>query len=410
MKNYLMFALILCAIPAVAVAQTVTCDDCTHVASVYMGEGGVIAMADDDADMVSWVATCGGVTRHGELKANDDGVVATLWTGDLACMDKDGGSFEIGPVMDGGWFWITDETNSAVGGLVSSDVLKNKPVGITSAGDGVKMMPGKGAVYLKETATGRVGILPNILPEPPMKAATKCGFSGSFTGAKPGVPVDSGCMLGDGKTQVLATTTDGFSGNTRRIMDKAMITRPKGTGSIKVLADLWGNGSGHYVATHAAANANGISAGRGQPALGMSAARAGTRLQGITYVVTRGVSGPGSGFTVSDTNDSESSGDEQDGLARTAGGGDAVTVTITSDSDYCSKDNNHSATVTIAAVMAAATSADQVVPTIVKANGKAVADGDTVASTSFTVVCPSASASANMGTELVPENPFPVDE
>ena len=65
----------------------------------------------------------------------------------------DGGTFEIGPVMDGGWFWVTDETNSAVGGLVSKDVLDNDAAAITGAGDSVSMTMGKGAVYLKHGAS-----------------------------------------------------------------------------------------------------------------------------------------------------------------------------------------------------------------------------------------------------------------
>ncbi len=86
LMKHITIALVLCAIPAVAVGQTVTCDDCTHVASVYMGEGGVIATAQEDVEMVTWVATCGGVTRSGELEPNDDGVVSALFAGDLACM------------------------------------------------------------------------------------------------------------------------------------------------------------------------------------------------------------------------------------------------------------------------------------------------------------------------------------
>ena len=65
MKNYLMVALILCAIPAVAVGQTVSCEACTHEVSYYMGEGGFIATAGEDAKMVTYVASCGGVTRTG---------------------------------------------------------------------------------------------------------------------------------------------------------------------------------------------------------------------------------------------------------------------------------------------------------------------------------------------------------
>ncbi|MYA08288.1 MAG: hypothetical protein F4060_15270 [Holophagales bacterium] len=181
-------AVVLCAIPAAAVGQVVTCGDCTHMASVYMGEGGFIATADF-ADKVSWIARCDGVTRTGEIAAGADGVVAALWTGDLACMAEGGGSFEVGPVMDGGWFWVTDADNSAVGGLVDKDVyeaLKDDPADITSAGAGVTMMAGQGAVFVKETATGRVGIVPNILPEAPGSEMPLCGLR--YTSATPPVP------------------------------------------------------------------------------------------------------------------------------------------------------------------------------------------------------------------------------
>ena len=152
----------------------------------------------------------------------------------------------------------------------------------------------------------------------------------------------------------------------------------------------------------------------------MTAARAGTRLTGITYTVTRGASGPGDGHTLpesenlTDTTPSDpasptdAENNDNDGLARSSAGNDVVTIRITADSDYCSKDNNYPTTVKTSAIVASISdTTDQVVPTIVKADGKAVADGDAVASTSFTVVCPA--ASANMGTELVPDNPFPTD-
>ena len=174
MKKLLMIALLVGAIPTVAFSQSVTCEACTHVASVYIGEGGFIATADN-ADEVAWVASCDGVTRTGTEPADDDGVVRGLWTGDLACVADDG-EFKIGPVLDGGWFWVTDDSNSAVGNLVSMDILDNTPVDVTEAGDNVEMMQGMGAVYLKETSTGRVGILPNILAEPPMEALRPCGY------------------------------------------------------------------------------------------------------------------------------------------------------------------------------------------------------------------------------------------
>ena len=122
------------------------------------------------------------------------------------------------------------------------------------------VMEGRGASLLTETATGRTGLLPNILPEMEMdpEDPTLCGFTGSFTGTSPGKVRNTECRLGDGETMLLATVTDGFNDTTHRILDKGTVTRPKGAGSVDVVIDLWGNGTGHYVTTHAATVANGI--------------------------------------------------------------------------------------------------------------------------------------------------------
>ncbi|MXX76407.1 MAG: hypothetical protein F4210_03970 [Holophagales bacterium] len=394
LMKHITIALVLCAIPAVALGQSVSCDDCTHVMSVYYGDGGLIAEAD--GDMVTYVATCEGVTRTGELMPNDDGMVAMLLDHDngLACHgDDDGNGFEIGPIMDGGWYWLTMESNSAVGGLVSMDVLENETVDIADAGEGVEMVMGKGAVLLTETATGRTGLLPNILPEMPTAAPAKCGFKGAATAASPASPVQSKCMLGDGGTILLMTSTNAITGATVRVMDKASVTRPGGTGSVTIVADLWGNGSGHYVATHADTD-NGISAMRGQPSVAMGTGRAATRLTGVTYTLSLSTGGPGAGSEIT-------SGTAVGGVDFTEADS-AATITVEADSAYCSKDNNHSATVNITATMSTATDADQVVPSVARN-----ATSGAVGSTSFTVMCPA--ASANPGQELVPENPFPTE-
>lgn len=167
-------ALVLCAIPAMAGGQTVTCDECTHEVSYYKGSGGLVATAADGAEMVTYLAACGGVHRSGQLTPRA-GQVAMLFSGDLACETEDG-KFEIGPVEDGGWFWITDAKNSAVGSLVDKGVLDNPKTDPTDAGAGVRMSKGTGAVFLKETDTGRVGILPTILPQPPATELPLCGL------------------------------------------------------------------------------------------------------------------------------------------------------------------------------------------------------------------------------------------
>ncbi len=407
LMKHITIALVLCAIPAVAVGQTVTCDDCTHVASVYMGEGGVIATAQEDVEMVTWVATCGGVTRSGELEPNDDGVVSALFAGDLACMaggEKDG--FEIGPVEDGGWFWVTDAMNSAVGNLIAKDILENDPVELTEAGDGVKMMAGKGATFVKETATGRVGILPHIVPEPPVPALRKCGFTDrGSTGTSAAATNDaanaryrirnSECATGDRGTITLATTTNSFTGARQTIADKGTIVRPSGTGSVVVTIDLWGNGSGHFTT---AATGHAL---LGQPAAAATDAGRVFRLTGVTYEAQLGTGPTGAALTAG----TEAAGITMDTSTTT----NVVTFTIGADTAYCATKppTNNPATVSVEALMADATSAAQVTPSVGRNAVAALGTVGLVGSTSFTVVCGSASSSAHQGQELVPDNPFP---
>ena len=404
MKNLkiLMVALALLALPAVAFGQSVSCPDCSHDVSVFMGEGGLVATARDADKKVSYIATCSGIYRTGELTPDDDGMVSMLFNMDngLACSatGKDMGSLEIGPVKDGGWYWITDDMNSAVGALVAKAVQGNDMVEITSAGDGVTMTAGTGAVYLKETATGRVGILPTIVVKEQDEPTGKCGYTGAFSASSPGVPKKTDCILGDGGTMIVATSTDAFNEGSVQIKHKGSVTRPRGTGKITIVADLWGNGTGHYVATHDADTANGISAGRGHAALaGVAAARAATRLTGVSYELTLGTVGRYG----PNTTDTITSGTPVGGVDYTEGNS-AATITIVAEDDYCSKDNNYTAEVVVTASMADVGNAAQVVPTLKRHSTGAVGG------MSFEVKCPA--ASANLGAELVPENPFPTDE
>ena len=412
LMKHIMIALVLCAIPAMAFGQTVSCEACTHEVSYYMGEGGFIATAGEDAKMVTYVASCGGVTRTGELTPNDDGMVSMLFSMDngLAChstaTDDDGvtkNSLQIGPVMDGGWYWITDDMNSAVGNLVAQDVLDVKAVDLTSAGDGVSMAMGKGAVFVKEAATGRVGILPNILPEPPMEALRKCGAhdrgtTGTDAAAFPEAAnarfrrLTSECAMGDGGTITYATTTNSFTGATTRVMDKSTIVRPSGTGEVVVTIDLWGNGSGHFTTA-----ASGVHALLGQPAAAAGALRGAARLTGVTYEAQLG-SGP-TGSALAD-------GTANGGITMSTATANIVTFTIAADTTYCRTTptvRNNPAPVSVTALMATATDAAQVTPSVARN-----ATSGAVGGISFTVVCGSASSSAQ-GQELVPENPFPVE-
>ncbi|MYC11866.1 MAG: hypothetical protein F4X59_17310 [Holophagales bacterium] len=403
MKNLkMMIALVCFALPAATFGQaTVSCDGCTHELSVYYGSGGFIAEADmdelGDDGMVVWVATCGSVTVDGELKP-DNGKVAVLLSDDngLACHndDIDENQFQLGPVMDNGWFWVTDTMSSAVGSLVAQDVLENdgmiEPV---SAGSGVDMMEGRGAYYLKETETGRVGILPTILPMPDMEPeeVNTCSFHDRGAGASPRYTREmANCMLGDGgSTLRVQGPTDIFTGVRAKIAAKGRVTRPaENGGTVDVKVDLWGNGSGHFT----------TDATSGDPRLG----HATIPLAVTALTAAVGSGGPGSANEIDGS-------DATDDAGMTFAVADNVgTLTITSHASWCDPNAkppvSHTATVTFVASLDEA-GRGQVTPSLrtVPTRGPAAA-----ARQSIMVTCPRP-PSAHQGQELVPENPFPVN-
>ena len=383
MKNLkiLMVALALLALPASAFGQDVSCEACTHDVSVYMGEGGVVATADG-AEKVTWVTTCSGVTRTGELDANDDGMVSMLFSMDngLACMatGKDMGSFQLGPVKDGGWFWITDDMNSAVGALVADDIQMNDTVDITSAGAGVTMTAGTGAVYMKETATGRVGILPTIVPEPPTPPPTKCGYR-ALTATTYGRVMKS-CMLGDGKAMVVASgPVDAYTGKRSVIMNGGMVTRPGAAGtSVTVQFVLLGNGTGHFTTVST-----------DDARLGHVAA------QPLAAGFSGSFGSGGVGSTVL-------SGSAQNGLTL-AESSNVATLTIGPDTTYCPTSATGTKTTAVVTIVADGTDVSQVTPPVAENT-----TADQAATFKLMVACPGA-ASPNMGTDLVPDNSFPTE-
>ncbi len=397
LMKHIPIALALCAIPAMAVGQvTTTCAGCTHALSHYMGGGGFVAMATKGTKMVTWLSSCGGIVRTGELVPNSDGMVSALFSKDngLACMAEKA-SFEVGPVMDGGWFWITDEMNSAVGLLVNKEVykaLKDDAIKLTSAGAGVKMTAGMGAVYLKETASGRVGILPNILPKKPAAAIRPCGFTGSGSSAK---KLSTSCQLGDGSAFGYASGTNAVTGATTRIPDGGSVTRPSGDGTLEFTIFAWMKPGGHFL-TAASGDAR---LGHSQFA-GTDASEA-ARLQTITVEPYVGSSGPfGTRLT---------SGVAKWGVTVTSQDHGAK-VQIVKDTSFCSKTNNVSLPLTVYLAEGSSSSRNQVTPQIKSLGLVSGGNIHRIAKNTFTIVCPagSGSASAQQGRELAPDNPFPV--
>ncbi len=393
-------ALALCAIPAMAVGQvTTTCTGCTHALSHYMGSGGFVATATEGTKMMTWVSQCGGLVQTGELTPNADGMVSALFSeqNGLACMAEKS-SFEVGPVMDGGWFWITDEMNSAVGLLVNKEVykaLKDDAIKITSDGDGVKMTAGMGAVHLKETATGRVGILPNILPKKPAAALRPCGFTGSGTSAK---KLNTSCQLGDGSAIGIAFGTNAVTGTTTRIPDGGSITRPAGDGTVEFTVTGWMKPGGHFLTDSGDAR-------RGHSQFAGTDASEEVRLMRLNVEASVGSTGPfGTELTLNTA---------KYGVTVTSDSHGAK-VQVAKDENFCSKTNNVSLPLTVELAVTASSTRDQVTPRIKAIRsippGQSTDGGDvTITRNRFMIVCPagSGSASAHQGRELTPDDPFP---
>ncbi len=412
--KHTLIALALCAIPAVAGGQvTTTCTGCTHALSHYMGSGGFIATATEGAKKVTWLSSCGGIVRTGELAPNADGVVSALFTEEngLACMAEKA-SFELGPIMDGGWFWITDERNSAVGLLVDKEVhkaLKDDAIKIASAGDGVKMTAGMGAVYLKETATGRVGILPNILPKP-ITPLRKCGYTTGGTAAAPTYSrLATSCQLGDGGAVLVATTTDPITGTLVRIEKGGAVVRPAGTGVLTLIIDLWGNGSGHFQTKPSTVTTDDARLGHQSAVIGRVLGDDALNIRG--YLALREV------FYIPEVGNPPRTSlrskvgqgwQTEYGIKMTTAG--SLTFEIRANEAWCSSANNHSLPVNIASTMRL-TNATQITPSIkgplFPTNSNFVIP-DTF---EFTIVCPAGSgaASARQGQKPEPGKTFPSD-
>ena len=366
--KYIVNALLLCAIPAVGLGQTVTCSDCTHDVSYFKGDGGLIATADG-AVMVTYVASCGGVTRNGELAAGANGMVSMLFNADngLGC-HMDGGSLQIGPVMDGGWFWITDDTNSAVGSMVNRDVMGNMTTDPTDpSSDDITLTMGNGATFVKQASTGRVGILPTILPQPLVDPPNTCGpVWNSRTETYEQNNTD--CVLGDGET-VIELIRPGPYGSPQTITSPILTRDASGSG-YQVRMKLWGNGSGH------------ISTDGSAPTLGWRLEDVDTPFAVPQWAIVPAPSSPPGTTLAGVTNNNDG------------------TFRISPSAEYCSEDRSVPLTIFVAAQVLPASNA--VVPGI-KIGEQAIASF-----LNLRIVCPPVATGS--GRELVPENPFPEDQ
>lgn len=210
-----------------------------------MGEGGFVGEAVGEE--VHIVHSCEGRTTTIREEPDSDGIVRFAMIDDngLSC-HSDGGSVEIQGLMDGGWYWINDELNSAVSPLLAKDTLGNMMTEPTDPG-GVTVMASDYGSFVKHERTGRVGIIPHILPAPEAAPAEMCGPF-YWADDRRYYQNDSDCMLGDGSTKVVLTadTTDSL-GRVQRVSGSVhRRVRNAADNEVRIGFAIWGaDGQGH---------------------------------------------------------------------------------------------------------------------------------------------------------------------
>lgn len=223
-----------------------------HVVPLVRNRGGFVARALNANDAVRATLACIGTTtsKHvtHDLAVSPDGLVSLLFgSGDWFCEEGTDGTLEIQGLADGGWYWINDDAGSAVSPLMAKDVLGNRKVRPVNPGPGFLFETNANgtASYLKHLSTGRVGLLPHVLPEPEPDLAP-CGPVRQEEGEEETYETrDSGCTMGDGGA-IVGVHTYGVGGSRLSIRGGQVVRPTSGEGTV-VGISLWLNGTGSVV-------------------------------------------------------------------------------------------------------------------------------------------------------------------
>lgn len=243
--------------------QTVTTDceeDECHVVPIAGGIGGFVGRAKSGVEKVGVIMVCRGARGtkvvERELTPGTGGVVSALFGVDdgsraaLFCEADEDATIELRGLVDGGWFWLHDELNTAVAPLMAKDVLDNRKIAPVNPGSPdilIEANRAGTASFLRDTSTGRVGILPHVVPLPESDVLP-CGpmADGELADGSPKyVARETGCVMGNGGTTVVFYTAG------RTPITGGRVVRPA-TGEVRVAVALWLNGTGSVV--HGAAD------------------------------------------------------------------------------------------------------------------------------------------------------------
>ena len=398
LMKHITIALVLSVIPAMAFGQVGAIDpamvevmcpahEC-HTATYFVGSGGFVGMAtedneatkDTDESEVAFIVSCGNVTTRMVAEKDDMGVVRQVFSEENGLACAAGGEINIHRLMPGGWYWINDDMNSAVGSLIPKTVLKNAQVKPFDPG-GVTLSPNPKpdeedavavaaaaaatATFVKHEASGRVGILQHILPVPPV-----AGCKGQAAAA-------SSCVLGAASDWGLTATVP-------------VKGKPVSVAGTTIKRPATADEDDMFDVTVTLVGSNFVLIGMSP----VAEASLDGAVVGSTPAGAPTFAGAPTGVT----------------LGTAAGTADAMTgvrswaVSIGLDGTRC-MDNNADRAVSQAVVVSLKGALDGAIPAFAAGKGPR---------TSFSVTCadivPATGGLAQQGQELVPDNPFPISE
>ncbi len=230
MKNILSLAVLVGAVPALLFGQvTVDCPaETCQVAPYFQGTGGFVgeSAGNDGDNAVRFFVICGNLTISSSVLPDADGIVRKALTEEegLYCRAGDGGRLEFDNLKAGGWYWINDERNSAVSAMIPKDAVGNEQIVPVDPG-GVIMTRVAGSVgtYARHPPTGRVGIIPHIVPARPAPGCSGAVGDATATDCHLGSAV--GWSLAASPPRVIRPTgTDDAKEVTVRLMGTNFIT------------------------------------------------------------------------------------------------------------------------------------------------------------------------------------------
>ena len=197
MKQIIPVAIVVGAVPALLWGQTtVNCPaDRCQVAPYFAGEGGFVGRSAGlgGESQVRFIVVCGSVTISATVAPDADGIVRQALTdgNGFGCRPGLQGRIEVENLRPGGWYWINDDRNSAVSAFIPKDAVGNEKIEVTDPGGVVLSREEDGvATYVKHPGSGRVGIVPNVVPSRPIKGCSGMVDTASATDCHLGLARD----------------------------------------------------------------------------------------------------------------------------------------------------------------------------------------------------------------------------